>query len=1175
MNQQGSGTNQQGDATHQQRAATSRRTGANATLTGLLTRIPGRSGRTWEPHTVQLRPGHLRSSGAAAVRATRLVKDEDADAYGALRVFPNRKQRGRAAALLAAGSPVTPALLDIVDHPGLPPALVTAWSPGASSIPLHALRERDDLDTMLAAGHRWTPAEALHTLVPLGRALDDMAHAGFTPLELSPDHLVLNSGSLALVGLGRHGYVPSEGRMPGPQGMSLPSALLLGEDLPPASATGQDTAVRWREVQLRALTRLAGWMACGLPPAAWGPVHGPADLGGYLSSAGFQRVPALRPGQLADTLARAARHEEEARAVRDFAEAEALLVYDDAAQGSGGGNRLDINPEVLRLGLLHDHGPKVIALAAFEQRRLGTRTATLLSGAGWVLLNPKDFAAQVCRAAAAAPRARLVVAGRIGGEDLRRIEAVRGGRAQRVDPDDLAGSVPRIAGRPADQLPYLTDRDMDAYSAELLGGVGGQAMRRRTFAAGWTLALGGADQLPPRQRGKLLDQMTDCFGTNTELLVAVRARQNAPGMRKQNRLLDEARMRRLVAALSGVPGSVFRDCLMSALLGPAAEDLYDEAARRLLPVATRLATVFDPDRPVAAGALPMEDALRERPGIRRVGLYGRLCTAVTEVDPARLAAAVASMDDTLVAVLSEIPAPSLQFLAGRLEDPELLELLGPHLLGDDLDLLARYTPQMWRMLLDGLRQPEHLGALGLGWVQIAAQDPAGAVDARVLLRIAADAEVPGPDAVRALLGTGPEHWATVCAHPRLAARWLAEQGDLDIAEIVAGFPDPAAALAALGTEGLRHAHELGLDQRAMTILSGYAEGLRRPLDEVLVAFQERGYESEQAGPFATAAAVEWSRLQLGRGKALGWVVGNVVERPGKIRDWAVDGTGLGRRVTEAVLGAPGTAAPVLDSLLATPALLPLLAGLGSPRQRAALLDLYAAEPEAVLDPRARRELPMILAAPDPAEALRTLLREGLGVIAQQFADRLRLSPEQRRALAGLAPLTGVLAPPSLEAVLTVGVRFGPRVAVTAAVVEQRLPGAADALTVWGPRWLPLLAGPAGERVLRLLVEQRERHGGQSGRLTPWLLAAGEDGLALVERFGADALDLVLATGAPPADARLLGELLMLPGPSPVLHRLITAHGLPVATWSRAAALLAGGEPEERVLLRLWGRAAIR
>ncbi|WP_328888762.1 hypothetical protein [Streptomyces sp. NBC_00316] len=165
--------------------------------------------------------------------------------------------------------------------------------------------------------------------------------------------------------------------------------------------------------------------------------------------------------------------------------------------------------------------------------------------------------------------------------------------------------------------------------------------------------------------------------------------------------------------------------------------------------------------------------------------------------------------------------------------------------------------------------------------------------------------------------------------------------------------------------------------------------------------------------------------------------------------------------------------------------------------------------------------------------------------------------------------------PALEAVLTLGVRFGPRVAVTAAVVEQRLPGTAEAVTTWGPRWLPLLAGPAGARVLRLLVEQREPHGGQSGRLTPWLLAAGEDGLALVERFGPDALALVLATDAPPADARLLGELLMLPGPSAVLHRLITGYGLPPAHWARAAALLARGEPEGRVLLRLWGRSRVR
>ncbi|MFJ1615579.1 hypothetical protein [Streptomyces sp. NPDC088249] len=89
-------------------------------------------------------------------------------------------------------------------------------------------------------------------------------------------------------------------------------------------------------------------------------------------------------------------------------------------------------------------------------------------------------------------------------------------------------------------------------------------------------------------------------------------------------------------------------------------------------------------------------------------------------------------------------------------------------------------------------------------------------------------------------------------------------------------------------------------------------------------------------------------------------------------------------------------------------------------------------------------------------------------------------------------------------------------------------------------------------------EQREKHGGESGRLTPWLPAAGEDGLALVERFGSDALALVLATDAPPADARLLGELLMLPGPAPVLHRLRAARRRLVAGGRAAGARGAGG-----------------
>ncbi|MET8947979.1 hypothetical protein ABZX30_31690 [Streptomyces sp. NPDC004542] len=483
--------------------------------------------------------------------------------------------------------------------------------------------------------------------------------------------------------------------------------------------------------------------------------------------------------------------------------------------------------------------------------------------------------------------------------------------------------------------------------------------------------------------------------------------------------------------------------------------------------------------------------------------------------------------------------------------------------------------KMWRRLLDGLRQPEHLGVLGLGWVQVVDQDPAGAVDARVLLQIAADSGGSGHDTVRALLGTEPSDWPAICAHPVLAARWLAEQGDLDIAEIVAAFPDTEPALARYGTDGLRNAVELGLDQKAMSLLKNYADGVGHSLADVIAAFQERGYErAEQTAPLGTAGAVAWSRLQLERGKPLDWVLGNVVEHPEKIRRWAVDGPRLAHRVGAAVLG-PAAAPATAATLAAAPPLLPLLAALHTPEQRAALLRLYATDPEGTLDPRARRELPLVLASPDPSLALRTLLREGLGVVAQQFADRFRLSPEQRRMLAELSPLTAELAARSLQAVLSVGARFGPRVAVTAAIVEQRLPGAAEAVTVWGPRWLPLLGGRSGARVLRLLVEQREKHGARAGRLTPWLLAAGEDGLALVERYGSDALDLVQATGAPPAEARLLGELLMLPGPGPTLYRLVTEHGLPPETWPRAARLLARGAPPERVLLALWSSTPAR
>ncbi|MGW6485585.1 hypothetical protein [Streptomyces sp. NPDC055056] len=1254
--------------------------------------FPGRTDSRWEVRDLLLRPGHLRPSGPGtrAGGATRMVRDASAGVYGALRVFPDRRSRSDAASLLAAGSPVTPALLDLVDHPDLPPSLVTAWSPGSSTKPLSALMERDDLAAMLDEGHRWTPAAALQLLVPLGRTLDDLAQAGFTPVELSPDHLVVNSGSLSLVGLGRHGYLPAHGRMPETQGMSLPTTLLLGDDLP---VLGVGLPVQWREVQLRALIRLAGWMACGLPPASWGSVRGLSDLGQYLQYAGFAQMPALRPGRLAEDLATAAEAEEAARARRDIAGSAALLVYEDPAQvavqesrsawvaslagrtwqaevaevkadrlfvnlptggpqawrlmverwdtpealelrQSGGlSSRLDlrelyrpgqrvavevgeptgqgqgphrwpkakgklvravaaaprpmlrraaveINPEPVRLGLLHDHGPAVLALAAFTPSREGTKLATQLSGAGWVLVAPDQLARQVARATAAAPSARVVAAGRLSPA----VQAAAGGshrQLEQVDPH-APTDCPAIAGRPADQLPYLTDQNLDAYHQDVLGGGsgGGQSLRRRTFAAGWTLALGRVDALPAKRRSEVLEMMAACFGANTELLVAVRARQNSPGLRASARSVDRGRTHRLVTALSGVPSSEFRTSLMSALLGTSFEDLFDETDRRLLPVSASLAQVFRPDDPIGPAHLTMEDALRQPQGIRRVALYGRLCTAVPEIAPDRLAESVAGMDDSLVAVLSDVPAPSLQFLAGRLEDPALLAMLQPHLDGPDLDLLGRYTPAMWRLLLDGIRQPEYLGTLGLGWVQVVAQDPGAAVDARVLVQLATYSGLSPKQTVRALLATALDQWETVCERPGLAAAWLADEGTLAVRPVLERFPDAETLLPRFGTGGLRHAAELDLGQQHLLRVGDFAEALELAPRQVLTVLLERDYGADGVEQLDRAAS-EWCRWQLRRriasgrseAEALSWAVGNAVERRDRIMRWAVYGERLDQRIAEQLLGRPAPdreeARAVLDQVGKSRQLLPLLAQLKTPAERSALLVLHRRSERELGDLRVPSQLAQILAEPDPASALDGLVFDDLTVPLQRAARRLQLGPEARRTLVQLAPMAELLSDRALIALVAVATAQGLEAAATTAVLEQSLPEASTAVAGWGPAWLPLLAGRSGRRVLRLLLEQQSGHSAHAAQLTPWLLAAGIDGIALVERFGSDALTLVRETRAHPRHARLLGELLMLPGPSARLYRLITANGLPAACWPRAARLLADGAEDQQVLLDLW------
>jgi hypothetical protein len=110
-----------------------------------------------------------------------------------------------------------------------------------------------------------------------------------------------------------------------------------------------------------------------------------------------------------------------------------------------------VNPEAVRLGLLEEHGPDVIAVAALPADRQASPMAALLSGAGWLLIEPDRFADVVQTIQQMAPAARVVVAGRAG----RRLTAALPPDHDEILPGRAKG--PEVAGRSAAALPYLSD----------------------------------------------------------------------------------------------------------------------------------------------------------------------------------------------------------------------------------------------------------------------------------------------------------------------------------------------------------------------------------------------------------------------------------------------------------------------------------------------------------------------------------------------------------------------------------------------------------------------------------------------------------------------------------------------------------------------------------------------
>ncbi len=140
--------------------------------------------------------------------------------------------------------------------------------------------------------------------------------------------------------------------------------------------------------------------------------------------------------------------------------------------------------------------------------------------------------------------------------------------------------------------------------------------------------------------------------------------------------------------------------------------------------------------------------------------------------------------------------------------------------------------------------------------------------------------------------------------------------------------------------------------------------------------------------------------------------------------------------------------------------------------------------------------------------------------------------------------------------------YGTPLARDAAILEQTRPGAAAVVRSWGSRWLPLLAGPTGDRIAALLA----RFSSPGSAVSAWLRAAAEDGLVEFGRHGQALLTLVNQANLHPADAKLLGSVLRFGGDA-AAYRFIVRYGVPYQHWYTVVG--PSGESPEDIMLALW------
>jgi hypothetical protein len=1057
-------------------------------------------------------------------------------------------------------------------------SVITNWFPASGTIRNARIHERWSLYDQLRSGSAFNLTTVLEDLLPLATLLDKAGHVGLYPVEFSPDHLVYNGRLFGLVGFSRHGYCPVDFAFPLSQGRSECTQMLLGNDCPKRTADVD----QFRAIQARALLRLSAWMACGIDPLSTGATDSSKKLDTYLERAGFLLNHKVPSRDLAPWLHDLLLQEKEASASEIVRQTRAFLFHEiedtqeESPKSSASTHQASVatpktNPESIRLGLCLDYKNSVLGVASYDDADVNKIQTALLGSSGWLLVN-RNSAARIVKGLASALSSQASLPAMYISDQPAWAQAEPLPYAYVCDPNGDSEN-PKIAGLHWSELPYVLDRDLRAFKKEVLRGIGGQGLARKTFSAGWAMRL-----IADKEGGKkgeeaqansvevsVLSLLSELLHDRVDVSMHVLSR-DVPSDAKQWEYLR--RLREFGWLLTHIPMlSLLGKEVLTAIEKGKNVDYLKRFVSEVLPAA---------GGPKAIPLLANNGAsLLNLARMAHLGVFARLNHGGPATQQENHCDLMGDTPRARLRILSNFQSEVASYLAGvndRSKEWALARAIGQW---KNKVIVSKTTLDEWRALRHKNVPLDTVKLFGPLLAKLCRYEKETGVKPKNIQDWAQRSSVRPHDLLSELTSHDIGKWSLIKENATIALEWYGKTKTFDVVYAIEALPTIKQFVHAIDVENVSD------------IAAGTVNEKHVALANVIVRITEHGFSKVLKG-VKTVNVDEIDSLTLEsepQRSCLRAFFGThdlqallFALRDGGAYTWVLYGACKPLQASETAFEVSSSLNVDLDypedpsaeririilqdnpRLVARIRSLPLMDREYLRRK----LDLLPSESW-------KMELAGIARLNHPLGALRISVNSGMSIVD---ADRLAAAPglETHQArLFALGPLLKGLKKETLLELLSLGLSESASTAL--ATIEQWRPGGIAVCHRFGGCLVPLVLGPHGKQLIRVLSDTLEPREG----VGEWLCRGGKGAVESVEAYGKAMLDLVASTTPPGSHTRLLCAALdVSTGDATIASRVYNIgieHGVPVAIWSHLARQLRRRRDTTTILARLFIRGA--